>query len=246
MFGKSVPGVAALLAGAILLNPDLAMAAPAEAVSPAPALTGIWQRDGGGNLFDPAARPDSQTGPYRPEWAARYREARQRDSQGLEVYDPTAQCIPAGMPRIMNMPYPFEVLQTPGQVTIIAEYFAEIRRVYTDGRGHPADFEPSYVGHSTGRWDGDTLVVDTVGIRGDTLLDSSLAPRSDKGHVTERLHMTSPDTFEVEITLEDPVALTRPWTVTKRYKRAPKGDYIREFVCAQNNRDARKIGQEQP
>lgn len=238
---RSTLSRAAGLCAALLLAapPPAARAADRyDAVSPAPRLTGVWRRDGGSNMFDPTAREDTQSPPYRPEWAAKYREIRERAKQGLEVYDATADCIPTGMPRTMNAVYGFEVLQTPGQVTIIAEYFGETRRIFTDGRGHPAgdDLEPSFVGHSIGRWEGDVLVVDTVAIKGGTALDSSLAPRSDKAHIVERIRMTGPDTFEDRITYEDPVALERPWTVTKTYKRAPAGEYVREYVCTENNR----------
>ena len=157
-------------------------------------------------------------------------------------------CLPLGMPSMMlGATYPFAILQTPGQTTLIAEYFGETRRIYTDGRPHPSaeDLEPTYVGHSIGRWEGQTLLVDTIGLKTNTQLDSSLAPRSDREdqRVTERWRMTGPNTLEIEISFIDPGALTRPWTVVKRYQRAPADDYVREFVCVENNRNARTIGE---
>ena len=217
--------------------------------SPVPAMTGLWRRAGGSNMYDPEATPETQPdrAPYNAEYKARYKAVREREAQGLPVYDPASQCIPTGMPRTMNAAYGMEILQTPGQVTLIAEYFGETRRIYTDGRPHPEpeDLEPTYVGHSIGHWEGQTLVVDTIGLKTTTQLDSSLAPRSDREdqRITERWRMTGPDALEVEITFIDPGALTRPWTVVKKYRRAPADDYVREYVCTENNRDPRAIGQ---
>jgi hypothetical protein len=128
-------------------------------------------------------------------------------------------------------------------VTIIAEWSSQVRRVFTDGRGHPApdDLDPTYNGHSIGRWEGKgkdaVLVIDTVGIRGDTGFDSSGIEHSDQIHVVERMRQSSPDLLEDEITVIDPKAFAHPWVVTKKYKRGGPEAKIMEYVCEENNRD---------
>ena len=104
---------------------------------------------------------------------------------GVNTLDPTAECcLPPGMPRMMSAVYPMEILMTPDQVTIITEWMGQIRRVYTDGRPHPEDPDITYVGHSTGKWDKDVLVIDTVAMKGDTVLDQTGMKHSDQIRVT--------------------------------------------------------------
>jgi hypothetical protein len=113
-----------------------------------------------------------------------------------------------------------EIIVLPSQVRMTWYWFNATRRIYTDGRGHPKgdDLVPSFMGHSIGRWEGDTLVVDTVGMNAG-IYDRSEAPFSDKVHVMERIRLVGPDLLEAKITVEDPVMLTRPWTVTRYFRR---------------------------
>jgi len=225
-----------------------AVAAPALAQAPNPAKDlpnwdGIWERVGS-ITWEPNGRPGvPENPPFTPEYAEKYRKTTEAARQGHPVQDPTSACLPPGMPRIMTMSYPMEILMTPGQVTIIAEWSSQVRRVFTDGRGHPApdDLDPTYNGHSIGRWEGKgkdaVLVIDTVGIRGDTGFDSSGIEHSDQIHVVERMRQSSPDLLEDEITVIDPKAFAHPWVVTKKYKRGGPEAKIMEYVCEENNRD---------
>ncbi|MGC4029497.1 MAG: hypothetical protein QM696_11530 [Steroidobacteraceae bacterium] len=203
-----------------------------------PNIGGVWIRTGS-FLFDPSVRdPLKMNPPYKPDWMKEFDEHRKRVAEtGVNVLDPTAGCLPPGMPRMMGAVYPMEVLLTPGQVTIITEWMGQIRRVYTDGRPHPEDPDITYVGHSIGHWEGDTLVIDTVAMQGDTMLDQTGMKHSDQIHVVERMRLLSPNQLENQLTLHDPVAFTKPWTVTRVFNRAPPGEEMREFVCQENNRN---------
>ncbi len=124
----------------------------------------------------------------------------------------------------------------PDRVRILHEISSQVRRIWTDGRSHPDDLDPTYMGHSIGHWEGDTLVVDTVGMRGDTVFDVTAAPHSDKIHVTERIRRLSAAKLEDRLVVEDPVAFTRPWPVVRTYDL--KQDWqITEYVCEENNRN---------
>jgi hypothetical protein len=140
------------------------------------------------------------------------------------------------MPGLMQVAvYPMEVIQTPKQVTIIAEAFSEVRRIYI---GKPQlsldDVDPGYYGHSVGRWDGSTLVVDTIGIKG-SVRGYQEMPHSDKMRITERIQRTAADTLEDQITIDDPIVLEKPVTHTISYRLVPNYEMV-EFVC-ENNRE---------
>jgi hypothetical protein len=228
----------------------LALAAPAFAQPKMPPLQkdlpnwdGIWERVGS-ITWEPNGRPGvPENPPFTPEFAEKYRKTSEAARQGHPVAGPTSSCLPPGMPRIMTMSYPMEILMTPGQVTIIAEWSSQVRRVFTDGRGHhaPDDLDPTFNGHSIGHWEGKgkdaVLVIDTVGIRGDTGFDSSGIEHSDQIHVVERMRQSAPDMLEDEITVIDPKAFAHPWVVTKKYKRGGPDAKIMEYVCEENNRD---------
>lgn len=171
------------------------------------------------------------TSPY----LERYRAAQAQEKAG-KIIDPTASCMPQGMPRFMYGPFAMEILQTPAQINFFSEWNEQTRRIYTDGRGHPEDFGPAYNGHSIGRWEGDTLVVDTVGIHPDSMLQAVGMDHSAKLHITERFRFVPPDELHVEMMLEDPEALVRPWTGTVMYRKKTDIE-IMEYICHENNRD---------
>jgi hypothetical protein len=152
------------------------------------------------------------------------------------------------MPRFMVASYPLEILQTSGQVTIIAEWSSQVRRIFTDGRGHPPadEIDITFNGHSVGRWEGQALVVDTVGIRGDTSFDASPLTHSDQLTVSERIYLKDPKTLVAEITVTDPGAFTAPWKVVRTYRRGGPDARIMEYVCEENNREIFLPGQNQP
>jgi hypothetical protein len=198
----------------------------------------MWTRVGSIN-WDPTRPQDQLDHPdLTPEYEARYREGLASMAAGHPSKDPTAACLPPGMPRVMNMVYPMEIFQRPGQVAIFAEWESQVRRIFTDGRGHPADLDPTYNGHSIGHWQDGDLLVDTIGMRGDTVLTQNGLGLSDALHVTERFHQIDQDTLTDTITLDDPKALRHPWIVTKTFHRAPTLQ-IMEYVCQENNRNPR-------
>jgi hypothetical protein len=131
--------------------------------------------------------------------------------------------------------YPVEFIQTAKQVTIISEAFSEVRRVYLDRPQAPIDdVAPGYYGRSVGHWDGETLVVDTIGIK-PTVNGYRGMPHSEKMHITERIKLVTPDVLHDQITIEDPVVLEKPMVYTLAYRRMPDYEMV-EFVC-DNNRE---------
>jgi hypothetical protein len=192
---------------------------------------GIWEVTFGGG---PRVAPEA------PSLTAAY-DARLKDYQAKqrsgEIQDtPAANCVPNGMPSIMTQPYPLEVLFTPGKVTIVIEAYSQWRQIFTDGRKHPEDPDLTFNGHSIGHWEGDTLVVDTVGFTTDTALSGFGVRHSDKMHVVERMRLSAPDVLTIETTITDSDALTKPWTSTRAYGRH-RDWTLAEYVCQQNNRN---------
>ena len=215
------------------------MVAAVASAAPGDNWDGVWSPLEN-NLFDPSRgqlNPNFARlhPPYDAEWEAKYVAVLERTHQG-KPGDPTASCVPGGMPRIMGNPYPQEIIIKEKQVWIIKELQTQVRRIYMDGRKPPADPDPTYIGYSTGHWEGDTLVVETIGMRGDTVFDRTGAPHSDKMKVIERMRLRSPDVWEDQITFIDPVAFTKPWIVTRTYKRQPDWEIL-EYVCEENNRN---------
>lgn len=198
-----------------------------------PDFSGVWNPDWsllfGGGGGGPPAQP--QLTPAAQELFDAF-QAR----QAAEGVDQTAQinCLPPGMPGIMRQPYPLEFLFTPGRVTIFAETYTQARRIYTDGRPLPEDPDLLFNGSSVGRWDGDTLLVDTVGFSPVTTISPGLA-HSDKMRIHERIWLESPDVLRIETTITDPEVLTQPFVQQMAYARQPTWE-IREYVCEENNR----------
>jgi hypothetical protein len=177
-----------------------------------------------------------------PEYAARRAAYLAAQQHGENLEWPAANCLPPAMPEIMSLPYPIEFLFTPGKVTIAIEAFGQMRRIYTDGRAHPADADSLWYGHSIGRWEQGTLVVDTVDLDASSMVAaSSLSPRgiwhSDQMHIVERISLIADDRLQIVTTVTDPKALAKPWTFSWNYIRRRDWD-IREYICEQNNRNA--------
>jgi hypothetical protein len=204
-------------------------------VAKLPDWSGVWDLDyragaPGGGLARPA--PPHLT----PEYAAKYSAYLDRQKHGEEQQTQTANCVPPGMPQIMVQPYPVEFLFTPGKVTVAIEAYSQMRRIYTDGRKHPDDPDPTFQGNSIGHWEGDTLVVDTVGFIPESLIAPGVG-HSDQMHITERIHRIANDVMEIQTTIEDPKVLIEPFTSLRHYKRHTDWD-IQEYICSQNNRDS--------
>ena len=208
-----------------------------------PDWTGVWVRIG--SLSDPQVNHDKQEAPPSPtdesEWPPltdafreNYRIITRALEKGLRLNDPTANCLPSGFPWMMNMPYPMEIHQTASQVTIIAEWMSQTRRIYLGGI-HPDDVDPTFFGDSIGHWEGNVLVVDTIGLRSDTNMNDSGLMHGKNTHVIERWSQGRNGVLEDELTVLDDEMLTRPWVRTFRYKREPSFR-IMEYVC-ENNRD---------
>lgn len=183
--------------------------------------------------------PRSPHSPLKSPYKERYEAVLADAQRGVVAFDPTAACLPPGMPRMMRMLYGMEILQTPGQVTLTSEWQAASRRIWTDGRSHPDpdDLLPTYAGHSIGRWEGDTLVVETVGVRDDVLIDQTGLPHSGNMRIVERIYQDESGLLVDEITVHDPAVFTAAWTQVRRYRYRPELS-LQEYVCHENNRDA--------
>ncbi|HEX5431433.1 MAG TPA: hypothetical protein VFW83_05675 [Bryobacteraceae bacterium] len=157
-------------------------------------------------------------------------------NQGVE--DPEARCQPTGVPR--RDPYPSKIIQEPNLVVILFEgNLHSYRQIFINGT-HPTDPNPSWWGYSTGKWDGDELVVDTIGFNGKTWLDLAGHPASDQLHVIERYSRPDFGHLKNVITIEDPVMYTRPWNVTEITPLMTSGDLM-EYVCTENERDVQHL-----
>ncbi|HLH43719.1 MAG TPA: hypothetical protein VKV74_12070 [Bryobacteraceae bacterium] len=142
-------------------------------------------------------------------------------------------CFPPGTPRIYLQPFPMEIVQTPTRVMEIFEFNHFIRQIWTDGRPHNTDLGPTWFGDSVGKWEGDTLVVDTIGLNDKTWLDRAGHPHSDQLHVVERMRRPSQKTLEIAITIDDPKAYTKTWGGSITFGLHPTWS-ITEMVCEDN------------
>ena len=183
--------------------------------------------------------PGSRAQPWVPfmPWSAAVYDYHIRNEA---KYDPEGYCLPPGGPRMMVTPYPMEIIQIPEQkrILMIFEGATHIwREIYMDGREHPRgdSLNPTFLGHSVGRWDGDTLVIDVVGFNEGSWLDPIGHPHTDLLHLVERLSRPSKQTLHYEATIDDPGAYTRPWTVSWDVSWAP-GRELAEYICQENNR----------
>jgi hypothetical protein len=203
------------------------------------AMTGQWNRypeidEKPSPEFPPAAPIPAPPlkAQYKADWEAHRKKLADAEAAGKPIFSNYTACLPDGMPAMMMGMFPMEVLQTPGQVTIIQEAYNQVRRIYM-GEKLPAfeDAEPLFWGHSSGKWEGDTLVVETIGIKEDVKFRD--APHSNQMRIVERIRMLSPTMMEDQVTVTDPVYLEAPWQWRWMYKRMP--DYkMLEYVCESN------------
>jgi hypothetical protein len=197
--------------------------------------------DWGGIWFLSRSPPGAATRPpqLKGEYLARHEQWR-RDTAANDGQAPRSRsnCSPPGMPRIMRLAqYPYEFVFSPGRVTINQEAWMQTRTVWTDGRSHPEDPDPSFMGYSIGHWEGETLVVETIGIA-DTLEIDTGYGHSDKLRITERIHLapSDADVLVDELRLVDPEALAEPFETVATYRRDRSGTLL-EFQCSQNDRN---------
>jgi hypothetical protein len=213
---------------------------PKPAAAPMRDIGGVWmmRNPPGSNrgwtnftFTDPKLEPPALT----PWGEAKFKEA--RDSNGGnyrldETNDPVlTRCYPPGVPRVYFHPYPFEIVHTPKVTFLMYEYDHMLRRVYTDGRTLGTDLDPLWMGHSVGRWDGNDFVVESTGFNDRTWLDRLGHAHSDQLKVTERFRRIDADHMHLDITIEDPIALAKPWKTTFFYERRP-GWELGEISCS--------------
>lgn len=171
--------------------------------------------------------------PYLP-WAADLVKARRAEKR---VNDPMSRCSPIGPVRLHTWNGPKKFVQAPGLLIILNELDTTYRQIFTDGRALPADPTPSWNGYSSGKWEGDTLVVQTAGFRDGMWLDAAGNPMTDKAKIIERFHRTDFGHMEIELTVDDPKAYAKPWTVTLKQVIKLDTDLL-DFDCSDNEKDA--------
>jgi hypothetical protein len=211
----------------------LAIGAAAGSASAAPGLTGMW-------LIDPKDFP--QTGflsppPYRPDAMARFKAEEKAVDAGKVISDEGRLCLPIGMPGFMENEFAVEIVESPDRIIMLNEASTLPRSIYLNKTKHQLDIEPMWNGHSIGRWDGETLVVDTADLndRIGHIGFGASGPRSDSTHIVERIHLANGgQTMIDEITVDDPKLLTKPYVVTKHFKRLPADSQLWENVCEVN------------
>jgi hypothetical protein len=218
--------VAAAICAAVLTLP---VPASAGAV---PNISGIWQTQGFERMIKPV---DAAEPPWLPWNREQFEKRAAAEKVGRLLYDPTAACLPSGIPRIIAAPYPVEIVQTVDQTVFLYEV-QHLFRVVRMNAEHPRNLQPSYMGDAVGHWEGDTLVIDTVGLVKDTQIDEAGTQHSDALHVVERIRKVK-DTLEIVFTIEDPKAFTKPWTARRVWQWRPDVRFL-EYVCEENNRNA--------
>lgn len=218
-------------------SPDLAAPAPRTADG-TPDLSGIWMRPRGAK--PPTGGADGIASGlevvFQPPGAALYKERGDNGGRGT----PSQRCLPHGITKAMSVPEPFKIVQTTGLIVILHEEFNHYRQIYTDGRRVPAGRAPAYFGYSLGRWDGETLLVDTTGFVDGTWLDFRGHPATDALHIVERYQRRDFGHLDVRFTIDDPKAYARPWDVGFGFGLLPDTELI-EHIC-ENERDAQHIG----
>jgi len=208
-----------------------------------PDLSGLWEPVGPANSsfvgntardpqFADVAKEVKGGLPFQP-WSANLLKARlAADSKD----DPDSKCLPLGPIKMHLHPYPRRIIQMPGLLVILFERDTTYRQIFTDGRPLPEDPQPGFNGYSTGKWDYDTLVVETIGIKDGTWLDVRGTPLTDAAKITERFRRPTFGKLQIDITVDDPKAYTKPWSIHVDQTFAADTDLL-EFVCLENEKD---------
>ncbi len=208
--------------------------------SPAMNISGVWwtqsyspkiQLVGGGNL------------PYSDKGKAQYAKNMAGLKDGTLKDEARHLCVPDGLPRLLGNPYPFQIIQTPGQVTFAYELNHVIRPIVLDKpqvSAHELEVAPYYSGHSVAHWDGDTLVIETAGFNEKTFLDATGAPHSDEMTTVERVKKVNDKTLEDVITVTDPQMFTKPWSARFVYDLHPEVR-LEDYTCGEKHRDISKV-----
>jgi len=238
------------------------LSAPAPKVNGKPDLSGIWQveptpfeeltrlfgdvgalavpgddpRHFTKYLFNILADFKPEESPLRPE----FNDLIAKRSQVLGLDIPTSHCLPGGVPFSMLLPFPTKIVQTPGLIVMLVEGDGTTRQVYTDGRGFPGELSPQWMGSSVGRWDGDTLVIETRGFNDRSWLDGLGHPHSEDMRVTERFRRRDYGHLDAQITIDDPKTYSQPFTIKVTFRLQPDTD-IFEWYCAENEKDRKHL-----
>ena len=220
-----------------------------------PDMSGVWQGGGASGLAfaigsdnAKAARPSdaavaaapasvvpSRVKPPYQDWILpKLKEIRDRRN----IDDPSARCLLVGVPRITNEPLPIKIIQTKDEIAFLYETFHAFRVIPTDGRKHPDDIDPSFLGDSVGHWEGDTLVVDVIGFNDKTWIGAAGATlHSDALHVIERYTRVDYDTITYDVTIDDPKVFTKTWSPAPTFLSLRPGERLHEYECIENNED---------
>jgi len=221
------PGIPRLANG----KPNLNAPAPRRADGK-PDLTGMWSQTPA-KVRDPTAGLNEGEVSMQP-WAQKLFD--QRKTGELSAQDPDANCLPQGVPKINSAPAPFKILQEPNVVVILYEAFSQFRQIFLDNRTPVKDANPQWYGYSLGKWDGDTLVVESAGFNGKAWLSQLGHPSTESMRVTERFHRSDFGHMDIAATIDDPGAYTKPWTYVQPLTLLVDTDLIEE-VCNENNTD---------
>jgi hypothetical protein len=235
---KRIPACVLSLLGGLAIAATASAQSPVTPPASTPDLSGVWAR-----VVDPASRPfylfafEAGEPAMTPWGQARYKEA--RPSHGAravpleQTNDPVFRgCYPPGVPRAYLHPFPIQITHVPGRgVLILYEYDHLVRHVYTDGRGHETATGPTWMGSSIGKWEKDTLVVDSIGFNDRTWIDRRGLPHSEQLRVEERFRRVDRETLQIDVTVNDPQAYTKPWSFQLRYTLRPPQWRILELVC---------------
>jgi hypothetical protein len=227
LFGPAL--LAALLAGPAQAQ-GVGRASAYVEVTHWPDWSGVWSPGVGAGSRTTATPPK-----LTPEGQRLLDEFEAGKAEGRNLQTQAANCVPNGMPGIMRLPYPIEFVYSPGRVNILIETYSEIRRIYVDGRPLPEDPDPFFNGHSVGHWEGDTLVVDTIGISPQVSVIPGLRA-TEQTRFQERITRVAPDRLVDEITIIDPTLFAEPYVMVQSYTLQPDWE-MREYVCQENNRD---------
>jgi hypothetical protein len=206
-------------------------APPPKAADGKPDLSGLWSIDTEQYWEDVTSGAKPGEVILQPAAAALFKER----SGNMGKDNPIAHCVPNGVPGVEIIPTPYRIVQQSGIIAILYEFNMQYRQIFTDGRRFPIDPNPAFMGYSVGRWEGDTLVAETVGLKDGMWLDLFGHPTTDSLHVTERFHRIDYGHMQLDIILDDPKAYQKPWQISLRPQLLPDTEMI-EFVCNENNR----------
>ena len=222
--------IGSIVAVLVTFSPLILAQTAQQSAVPVPDLSGVWGRKG-----EEFIRTYSKEPPPMTPWAKeRFQavtdyadgRARRRDDK-----DPVLiHCAPPGVTRVYNSA-PFEIIQIPDRVLMLFEWDHWVRQIWMDGREHPEDPDPTWMGHSIGRWDGDTLVVDTVGFNDKTWIDPLGHSHSEALHLVERYRRVDPNTLVIDLTFEDAKAFLKPWSGQREFDLKPDWEIAEMYAC---------------